>query len=228
MAQLKKKVLGQVSGAVGDLVFRERNGINYVGLRPNSFMPGTDPVSFARRQRFTLSSKSGVTINSISQLKRLWKGVAPSGLSAYNQIVKTNYQYVTSATISDLLKIVPDNGFGVTVADNNVDRMRLRASIEPIGTNAGINTTLETTIMMASVIFLSSPVDESVGAYSILSVVSQSQPSNLAQQLTFDANLTNQQQLIFDKYQITKSFISIVTLDSTGSPIHYSSTVLLT
>lgn len=228
MAQLKKKVLGQVSGAVGDIVFRERNGINYVGLRPSSFMPGTDEASVQRRQRFLIALKSGSMINSVSQLKSLWKAAAPSGLNAYNFIVKTNYQYVTSTTISDLLKVVPDNGFGVTVADNNVDRTRVRTIVEPINTNTGIDIDLEPTIIMACILFLSSPVDESVGAYSIISSVSPAQPTSLTEQLTFDAYLTNQQQMVFDKYQITKTFVAIVTLDSDDSPVHYSSTILLT
>jgi hypothetical protein len=227
MAELKKTVLGKVSGAVGDIVFRERDGKNYIGLRPDSFIPGTDPASVARRQRFLLTLKSGSAINTLPPLKALWNGVKPSSLSAFNYIVKTNYRYVTSAAISDLLKIVPDNGFGVTLADSNVDRTRVRILAEALGTNAGINIALEPTIMMACIVFLSSPVDESVGAYSILSAVAPALPTSLTEQLTFDADLSNQQSLIFDKYQITKTFIAIVTLDSAGLPVHYSSTVLL-
>ena len=228
MAQLKKTVLGRVSGAVGDIVFRQRDGKNYIGLRPDSFIPGMDQASVGRRLKFALTLRSSSTINSVPELKRLWAGITPSGLSPFNYIVKTNYQYVTSTTISDLLKVVPDNGFGVTVADNNVDRMRVRVLAEAIGTNTGINTTLEPNIMMASLVFLSSPVDESVGAYSIISSVSPAQPTSLTEQLTFDAYLTNQQQMVFDKYQITKTFVAIVTLDSDDSPVHYSSTILLT
>jgi hypothetical protein len=227
MAELKKKVLGQVSGAVGDIVFRERYGLNYVGLRPNSFMPGTDAASVARRQRFLLTLKTGSSINSIAQLKSLWKGVTPSGLSPFNYIVKTNYKFVAAGILTDLFKIVPDNGFGVSISDNTIDRIKVTAIIDPIETNAGINIVNEPNIMMGGIIFLSSPEDESVGAYSILSLYSAPQVTNLAQQLTFNIFLTNQQQLLFDKYQSYKTFISIITLDSSGSPVHYSSTALL-
>ncbi|MCZ7612762.1 MAG: hypothetical protein M5T52_04255 [Ignavibacteriaceae bacterium] len=216
-----------MSGAVGDIVFRERFGVNYVGLRPDSFVPGNDPASVARRQRFSLATKTGVTINSVSPLKSLWQPSTPSGMSPYNYIVKTNYRYVTSSTISDLLKIVPENGFGVTVADSVIDRTRVRLIVEPIGTNAGIDVLQEPNIISACVLFLSAPVDESVGAYSILSAVSEPIPTDLTQQLTLDANLTNQQQTIFDKYQTRKVFAALVTLDANGIPVHYSSTILL-
>jgi hypothetical protein len=228
MAQLKKTVLGKVSGAVGDIVFRQRDGKNYIGMRPESFIPGSDPASIARRKRFLLALKSGSAINTIPQLKTLWSNVTPSGLSSFNYIVQTNYRYVTSTDISDLLKLVPGNGFGVNVSNNDVDRLRVRVVISAIGVNAGINTLVETSLKMTCVLFMSSPVDESVSAYSLLSLISPAVPISLAQDVSFDAILTSQQALLFDKYRVIKTFIAIVTLDATGNPVHYSGSVLLT
>jgi hypothetical protein len=227
MAELKKKVLGQVSGAVGDIVFRERYGLNYVGLRPSSFMPGTDAASVARRQRFALATRVGVTINSNPQLKQLWAAHTSSGLNTYNQIVKTNYRFVTSTDLSNMLQLTPDNGFGFVVTDSNVDRVRIRATIDPIGSNAGINIALEPKIMMAGLLFLSNPSDPTVKAYSLMSMSTVSQTIKLGTPLTFDADLTNQQQQVFDKYHTSKAFVALVTLDAANNPVHYSSTALL-
>lgn len=227
MARLKKKVLGQVSGAVGDIVFRERYGNNYLGMRPDSFIPGTTAADYQRRQRFALAAKTGVSINSASKLKSLWAGVTPSGLSTFNNIVKVNYRFVTSTDITNQLQLVPDNGFGVAITDNNVDRVRVRVTIDPIGSNAGINVTLEPNIMMSGLVFLSNPIEQTTEAYSLLSVSSVPQATNLITPLTFDADLTNQQQQTFDKYQITKTFVVLITLDAIGNPVHYSSTALL-
>ena len=227
MAQLKKTVLGKVSGAVGDIVFRERDGKNYIGLRPDSFIPGTDPASVARRQRFLLTLKTGSSINSIDKLKSLWKEVTPSGLSPFNYIVKTNYRFVSSTDLTNLLQLTPDNGFGFAITDNYVDRTHVEVTINPIGSNAGINVALEPNIMMISLVFLTSPVDLSLAPYSLIAVSSASQATNLATELTIDTNLTNQQQQAFDKYQITKTFVALVTLDADGIPVHYSSTALL-
>ena len=227
MATLNKSVLGKVSGAVGDILFRQREGKNFIGLKPGSFIPGTDPASVERRQRFLLALKSGSSVNAVSELKDLWADVTPAGNSPFNYIVKTNYRYVTSTTVSDLLQIVPDGGFGVTISANSIDRTRVRMTVDPIGSNAGIDPLLEPNIMAACVMFLSTPLDESVGAYSLLNVVSASQPINLAQQLSFDADLTGQQQVIFDKYQDKKTFAAFITLDAAGVSVHYSITSLL-
>jgi hypothetical protein len=227
MAELKKAVLGEVSGALGDIVFRERHGLNYLATRPSSFMPGTDVASINRRARFALTGKTSQSVNRIPVLKLLWAKAYSNGMSPYNYIFKTNYRFITASTITDLLKIVPDNGFGVMISDSNVDRTRVRVMTDAIGSNAGIDPLIESNIMSACVIFLSSPVDESVGAYSIISLVSPLQATKIDEPLTFDANLNNQQQVIFDKYQNQKTFVALVTIDAAGVPVHYSSTSLL-
>lgn len=227
MAQLKKTVLGKVSGAVGDIVFREREGKNYIGLRPGSFIPGTDPASVARRKRFLLSLKSGSSINSISQLKSLWSEVTPSGLSPFNYIVKTNYQFVGAGSLTDLFKVVPDNGFGINVTAHSVDRSGVTLNIAPVGNNTGIVEIAEPNMMIAGVVFLSSPVDESVGEFSFIRVVSAPQMTDLLRDLTFNVAFTSQQQVLFDKYQATNTFIALFTLDANAIPVHYSNTSLL-
>ena len=94
MARLNKQVLGRVSGAVGDIVFRERNGKNFIGLKPSRFMPGTDEASIARRARFALNAKLASTINNNDELKSIWFNKAPSGLSSHNFILRQNYPLV--------------------------------------------------------------------------------------------------------------------------------------
>jgi hypothetical protein len=228
MAELKKKVLGQVTGAVGDMVFRERYGLNYISTRPTSFMPGMDPASIARRGRFALTAKTSVSINRIAELKALWSAAAPSGKSGYNYIFQSNYAFISPSDVTDLLKIVPDNGFGITITGNTINNTSVQAVIGPLGIKAGINATLEAELMMTCVEFLSDPIDESVGAYSLLSLTSGKVPTTLTDPITFDADLTSQQSLVFDKYQTYKVFIAVLTLDATGKPVHYSSSVMLT
>jgi hypothetical protein len=228
MAELRKTVLGKISGAIGDIVFRERDGLNYISTRPNSFMPGSDPVSVARRERFALAVKTSVSINKIPELKFLWSTVKPAGKSVYNYIFKSNYKFISSTEVTDLLKIVPDNGFGVSLTGNTVNNTSVEAIVSPLGVKSGINLVTETQLKMACIVFLSNPVDESVGAYSLLSLVSENVPMTLTNPVTFNAELTSQQSLIFDKYQTYKVFIAVLTLGALGNPVHYSNSVLLT
>lgn len=228
MAELRKAVLGVVSGAIGDIVFREKDGLNYLATRPSSFIPGTDPASIARRGRFAMAAKTSVAINRIPQLKELWSTVTPSGKSPFNYMFQSNYSLVSATDVTNLLKIVPDNGFGISLTGNTVSNTSVQAFTSPIGTKAGINIAVEPQLIMACVEFLSNPLDESVPTYSILSLVSTTVPVTLTDPVTFNADLTSQQSLVFDKYQDHKVFIAILSLDASGNPVHYSSSVFLT
>ncbi|MBK9099392.1 MAG: hypothetical protein IPM14_15005 [bacterium] len=227
MAELRKTILGKISGAIGDLVFRERDGQNYLATRPSSFMPGDDAASVARRARFALSVRTSSSINGIPELKALWLIGTPAGVSAFNYILKTNYSYVNSTDVTNLLKIVPDNGFGIALTGNTVNNTSVQAIIDPIGVKAGIDPMRETHLMMTCVEFLSNPIDESVSAYSLIGLSSEKVPTNLNIPLTFNAELTSQQTLLYDKYQDRKVFIAILSLDAEGNPVHYSSSVYL-
>jgi hypothetical protein len=227
MAQLRKKLFGDISGAFGDAVYHEKGSLNYISQRPNSFIPGMDSASISRRAKFRITGKTASSIYSVDPLKELWLQETPPEMTAYNHIFSTNYRYVTDTSVSDMLLIVPDNGFGVNVTANVVDNQKVNVVIDPIGPKAEIDTNVETSLVMTCVLFLSQPLSEFTDSYMFLSLTSDVVPMDLTQQLTFDAEFTSQQSQRFDKYQDKKVFISIISLNAAGNPVHYSDTVLL-
>ena len=64
MAQLNKNVLGSVKGTLGNITFKQRNGKNFLSLRPESYKASTDPLSLLRKSKFRLAAKIAKTINS--------------------------------------------------------------------------------------------------------------------------------------------------------------------
>ena len=224
MAQLKKTVLGKVSGAVGDVLFRQRNGKNIVGTRPSSFTPGSDPASVARRNRFGLSISFAKTMNSIPLLKSVWKSTTPAGLSPYNFMIKTNYVSIAPDNISGNAVLVPGFGFGVTPSAVSIDSSGIQADINPIGNSAGIDTAIEQSILLVSVIYMNNPVDNTVKQNGFLSFVSDSQTLSLSNPLSFQVSLSNQETQLFDKYQAHKGFFTLLTLNADGNAVQYSGT----
>lgn len=73
MATLSKQVLGRISGSVGDITFRQKNGTNFVSARPNSFALPTDEDSVKRREKFAFACKLSASIISIASLKAFWE-----------------------------------------------------------------------------------------------------------------------------------------------------------
>jgi hypothetical protein len=224
MANLKKKILGQVSGALGDLVFRERNGSNIIAVRPSSFSTPTDPASVERRGKFTMAAKLAGAINDSSGLKSLWENAAPSDLSYFNYFVKRNYIYVTSETPGNVIELVPSGGF--PFASTNVDpaATQFDLTISALGTNNGIDTGVEVNIQTLSVLFLSNPSGENVPPYTFFTLSSGLQPLSLTDPISFISPLSGSQTLIYNQYINAKVYFALVTLDAAGKIIHYSVT----
>ena len=162
MAKINKMILGKVSGSLGDITFRQRNGKNYLASRPGSFTPASDQVSIDRRAKFALSVRLASIINSIPQLKEVWASRTPNGSTPYNYIVKTNYKFLTPSDITENTLLTPGFGFGLQVSFITLTASNLQVNIEPVGTNAGIELSLEKNIQLLSLLAMSGANNEGV------------------------------------------------------------------
>ena len=225
MAKLKKQVLGKISGALGDIVFREVNGKNVVGVKASNVNVSTDAASIARRAKFTLSAKLAQCINSHQKLKGIWTLKAPAGQSTHNFLIKSNYLNILDGDLSGLVKIVPDAGFPVSQSAAGITANGVQVTLNVIGENNLINTALEVNVQMLSVLFFSDSVDNSVAPYALVNASSEVQALSLSGALTFNAPLIGNDELLFDKYQVHKAYNVFLTMDASGNVIHYSNTL---
>ena len=224
MADLRKKVLGTVSGAVGDILFREKNGRNYVGTKPSSFMPGMDDKSIARRKRFAMATRLAKPINSIFQLKSIWRTVAFPGLSPYNQIVKANYRNAQPDSIGDMVKLAPDLGFSVQITNIGVDENHLRVTLNGITASSGINPAVELYFQIAGIMHLSDPANAENDAHAFLRLVTTEQSLALDTEINFDLNFYDQASQLIAQYNERKVFLILLSLDTDRKVVHYSNT----
>jgi len=224
MADLRKKVLGTVSGAVGDILFRAKNGRNYVGTRPLSFTPGTDEKSVARRKRFGMATRLARPINSIYRLKSLWKAVAPVPLHSYNMIVRANYNSVGPDSISNTIKLVPEIGYSVQFSEFTLNVNRMRVAIDALTSASGINPAVENYCQIVGIIHLSNPVDPQKEPHMFVPVVSIEQALALNTEINDDIIFQDVISQLIAMYQDRKAFLTLLTLDTDRNVIHYSNT----
>jgi len=226
MAELNKTVLGKLSGAVGDIIFRQRNGKNFVGTKPSSFIPGNDPASVARRAKFALSIQLAKTMNSIQPLKSVWSRTSPSGLTAYNYMIKTNYNNVESDALSDAVTLFPGTGFAINSSSLSIASTGVQADLNAIGNKEGIDTMSEVSLQLVAVIYLSIPVDNTLKPNAFLGLASAAQAIDLNSALSFPFTLTTQASQLIDKYQDHKGFFALLTLNADNEVVRYSSTIV--
>ena len=224
MGILQKSVLGKPRGAVGDILFRYKDGKTIIGTRPVSYMPGMDERSVNRRNRFGITAKFSQAVNSLPSFKSLWDNVTPNNISPYNGIFKASYPYVTPTDVTDLAKLVPQLfGFGVTTTDVTVDQTEVSVSIDPIGTNAEIDTNIEKFIQLGVVIKCTDGTIDTLPKIVFLPLKSANVALNLANPLSFSITLSDQDSELYSMFDTHLSYLALVTLDEYGKAVHYSS-----
>lgn len=224
MATLKKTILGRLSGTVGDLVFRNKKGRNFVSSKPASFNAPSDEASLERRARFGLTIKFATSVGSIPELKEIWRTYKPSRYTTHNFIIKENYPLITHEGISNAAMIVPPNGFLNDFDSINVSQSNLTVEYTAIGNELGIDPLVETNFRLAGIIFLSSPVDSSFQPYSFISVISGPVPVDLNEPLVFTAPFSAQQSELVSKYQTRKAFCTVISFTAENKIVNFART----
>ncbi len=226
MAQLNKTVLGRLSGAVGDVIFRQRNGKNFVGTKPSSFIPGSDPASVARRAKFALAIQLAKTINSVALLKTVWKKTTPAGLTPYNYMIQINYKSIVNNEVGDNATLGPAPEFGVSASSVNLSSTALQVDLDAIGTLSGIDPSLEQSVQMASLLYLNNPASEDLNANAFISKISGIQAISLVNPLSFTFDLSPMDTALYEKYQNHKGLFLLFTLDADSKLVHHSNTLI--
>ena len=116
MAVLRKSILGQLSGTLGDTVFRIRNGKPIVYTRSKEYNISSSENLKDNRSRFALTVSFAKFINNIPLLKQIWMEADISGSNAYQKIIKHNVGKNTSAVLAKNNIITPP-GIPLTIKE---------------------------------------------------------------------------------------------------------------
>ncbi|MCX6158650.1 MAG: hypothetical protein NTY74_11800 [Ignavibacteriae bacterium] len=223
MGILKKSVLGKPTGAVGDILFRLKDGRTIIGTRPVSYMPGKDQKSVDRRHRFGNTAKFSKAVNAIPSLKSVWDNATPNNISPYNGIFKASYPYVTPTDISDSAKVVPLLfGFDITTTNVAINETSVTVAISAIGNNAGIDPLVETGIQLAVVIKCKDATEAELPSLMLIPLKSAVLPMSLSGTLSFSITLSDQYSELYSLFTTHKSYFALVTLKDDGKAVHYS------
>jgi hypothetical protein len=225
MAEVIKTVIGFLSGALGNMVFKERLGKHSVSMRPHSFTAGTDEKAVKRRTRFGLTGQFAAAVNINQYLKRFWDIATPPTMTPINGIFRYNYKHISDSDVSNTVSLVPTVGFSVSEVSIALTRTHCTVVLNPIGNLADINPSIEQFVQMAVVIHCSNPVDPKFELHHFIPLKSGNVNLSLSTEMTFDIPLNDYQTQYFDRYTDHKGFFAFVTLDTDQKGIRYSNTL---
>lgn len=222
MAELNKTVLGKVRGSIGELTFRQRNGKNVIAMRPTSFIPGSDPASIARRERFKLTIKLAKGLHNVQSIKSIWNTAKPAGMSAFNFMFKSNYQFVSSDNIIANPLILPEYGFNIENPNGTYNTDSIDITFDALGNSKGIDNSVEINAFLLNMLFLKDPINSNFDNIHISIFESGLITLDLENALTFNIAIPNNLSVYYNDYQEKKIYSVLVTADSDNNIVNYS------
>ncbi len=116
MARVNKKIIGRLSGKVGDVVFRNKNGKTFATIHNGTNKISTSPACVNNRKRFTSANTFSKIINSFPDLNKIWRASSLPGYTGYNKIIKNNLPLFEN-NYPNIRNIISPPGFKIKVKD---------------------------------------------------------------------------------------------------------------
>jgi len=226
MAHLRKQVLGQIQGGIADIKIKYRNGKPYVASKPGKFNTGKDPVTLFKKNQGKFIGKLSSVIYKIEILKKIWSLTdAPKGYT-YQQIWARNYRSIKNNDLSGSVTLVPSCGFKTTrqtieLKENNTGTL----TASPPDDKIGLNLAIEKKITAAGIIILKNRTDGSDSGLGYASILSDPIDFDLTSPIVINFNITQYTFPSINFCSIRKSYITLIILDESGSPIHCSEVI---
>lgn len=225
MAELEKKIFGNLKGSLGDVVFRSRNDKNYIAHKPKSYTSPDDPQFKARTGKFRMAVKLASAVYSFQPIKKIWSSVVASGKSPFSHLVQLNYPFVEDGDISNMVNMVPRSAFGINLQNITVDNESVVIELAPLSDLSNIDVNIEKKIQILAVVFLQQPIQETLPAYDFLKISSLKLDINMGNPLTFNIPYSTADVGISGNYTKRKVIFTALTFDENGSVVQYSSTI---
>jgi len=225
MGHLSKQVFGEVTGAVGHVVFKHRAGDNYIAMRPEKQKICTDPIVLARRAKFALAGKIAKAVNSLALLKSAWPQVADKKLSRFNEIFQANYDLIGSVANIGSISVSPVYGF--TLANAQVTDLAggIQIQTDALGVNIGIDTGIEKFLVAAGVVLLQGPTVEGLPQTLIIPFKTLQQNLDLINPVNLTAQFMGTELFEYESYATKRAFACLITLNDNGQLVKASRSV---
>ena len=164
MAILKNNILGIVRGRTGDYIYRLRNGKVVKYRRPINQRVSRSEASETARTNFTKVVKLATCINSLPQLKKIWKSASVPGATHYQKMIRHNSKYAMQVGIS-VRNIISPPGIPLVIEELSLSSSAL--SLIVVAKSFKLKKFVSNTAFIHIIFYLYSPRIKNVSAYNI-------------------------------------------------------------
>jgi hypothetical protein len=224
MGRLKNTILGDVTGKVGNIVFRVKGKKAYAYSSPQKVKVSQKKEAKEARNKFTPLSRFASYINSIPDLKYFWTQANIEASSAYHKISKLNYKYLlhNRPTIENVITPRWYNTCGNHPVRNSfLDRsgIRIEAKYEK---GSFIPFEEEEFISAMAIICFYNPIKR-WGKYFILDqMVKDNIEVEFVDPFEFKIPFTDTSLSNYYSYRNSILYLTLITRDINGNPLRFS------
>ena len=217
--------IGIITGKLGGVVFKRRGNKTYVSKAPGHLKPSKDPATKLRRKKFAWVGKFASAVNSSPLLKSLWNSYSTRSLSSFNKIFKQVFNTFSSLDYTGPIVFTPGGGFALTGSSVVFGKSSIFVEAGSPLSGSRIDPAVELSVVAAGILVLSDPENESFPKEFFLHVQSGKIPVSLQNSLVFIIPLTGTDLSTYEQYHIKEAFLSLITLDASEKPVHYSEVI---
>ena len=218
--------LGNLSGKLGNLSARTRNGKTYLAARPGPRTDNPSPAALAVRQKFAVTIALSKAILSLSALSLIWEKVKDPGISVSNTIFKENFGLVTTDRPTDQNIITP-GGFDISMQNPVVGANGITGDIDALNTKAVFDAS-EVDLDISAVVCYYNPNDPEDEPYKLINLSKQEAGFDFTQAYALNLAYNVNQQNVAAKYQNSILYLAVASKDADGNVVQYSATLTIT
>lgn len=212
-----------LSGKIGDFIYRRRNGKTVVCLAPVSYKKPMDKTSIRNRSRFSKACSLARAINSIPELKLIWHAYTQNKMSPFNLILKSNYNAISDEQSYNKVVIIPP-GFDKYSLSPIYKKPTTPIKYIRHTTPNGKFPEFPYTEKLAQIILAKDPKVQGIPDYYYLSFISS--PSKQTKSGFSYTNFTSDfDEVILSRYSTLHLFYTFIQFSSENIPLQSSNTL---
>ena len=214
--------LGNLSGKIGNLVFRVRNGKTYVSKAPGKQKKMLSPERMQHAIKFGVTGKITGLINSISDLREIWQKHYKTKKSVTAKIFKSIYSQMDEKDFAKSGSLMPDHGFKI-MGKVTTGLNHILVETEALGDKSGVPEEKEKHIQAVGILVLRDPNNETVPETRMEAIVSwPPEELNHTELQTFLFQISREMEMEMRIYRKREYHIHLITRDADGGVASYS------
>jgi len=217
---------GNLSGRIGDKIYRTVNGRTIVSAVPEKREPLNTPEAIVRREKFLFLAKTGSAATQNFIIKSLWAKSYPRNLTAYQKFIKSNYPWVNKDYNIEGMHLLPDGcaDFQVSVKNISISNIEILVNLHALTKGQNLSTDIAPKASVQGILLFMNPEAEMEDRFQTFSVSSDDIDSVLDEEMNFIIKPGGLIPVYFEKFPVKKVLLCMVLKSLNGVPINKSTT----